>query len=90
MNGTLEVTATFTTVKGFNKAYNTLRDQILIRHGFEPGAKVRLKDAIRLQVSFDGENFFNCGTVKSDMKERIKMNEKYNNSKNIYKLVALV
>lgn len=69
----LEVTDTFKTIKDFNKQYKELRNQIMIRHGYELGSKVKLVNAVRLLQSFDSEYYVNCTMVKSDMTDRIKM-----------------
>jgi len=88
MTNQLEETGTFKTVKEFNKQYKELRNKIMIRHGYEIGAKVKLVNAVRLLQSFDGENYVKCTMVKTDMTDRIKMYE--DNEKVTFKLIALV
>ena len=81
---------TLTSLKEFNKCYDILRTDILKRHGFKKGDKVRLNKAIGLFISYDGDNFINtsCYTI-IDMKDKIKMYE-LSNSKYIFKLKTLV
>lgn len=84
-----EETKVFNTVKDLNKEYKQLRETIIVRHGYKVGDKVKLKNAVRMMMSLDGENFINCGMVLSDMKNRVKSNEVVNGN-TVYKLVALV
>lgn len=75
----------FSTVSEFNKAYETIRSDILTRHGIKKGQRVRLKNAIALYQQFDG-HWIKITSIKSDMVDRIKA---YNN-KGKFKLQALV
>ena len=80
----------FTTIKKFNKEYKKLRTEILERHGYKDGDKVRLKKAMALMFSFDGENFINTGCYSIiDMKDKIKMYE-LSSQNVIFKLKALL
>jgi hypothetical protein len=62
----------FETVKELNKEYEIVRDDILVRHGFEKGAKVRLKNAIMMYQKFNGE-WVRTTSVKTNMIDRVKM-----------------
>lgn len=53
----------FNTIADFNKQYEILRDDILKRHGYEKGSKVRLKNAIALYQRFN-ENWIKTTSVK--------------------------
>lgn len=79
----------FSTTKDLNKEYKQLRETIIVRHGYKVGDKVKLKNAVRMMMSIDGETFLNCGMVFSDMKDRVKYNE-VTNGNAVFKLVALV
>jgi hypothetical protein len=75
----------FTTLKEFKKAYEEVRNDILVRHGYKPGDKVRLNNVIQLWQKFN-DTWVKAGTVKSDMEDRIKM---YQNN-GVFKLTARV
>lgn len=75
----------FKNVTDFNRAYENVRNDILERHGFKKGDKVRLKQAIMMYQNFDG-NWLKASSVKTDMLDRVK---RYDNNGN-FKLVALV
>ena len=78
----------FSTLKDFRKAYNAIREIILIRHGYKKGDKVKLKNAVMLYQKFD-DHWVKCNMIKSDMEDKIKMYEACN--KEVYfKLVSLV
>lgn len=79
---------TFRTLSEFNKQYNLIRNDILNRHGYKKGDRVRLKNAIMLYQNFN-DQWLPITSVKTDMVNRIKMNEFLNN-KNEFKLKALV
>ena len=80
----------FNTIKEFNKHYNSVRMDILTRHGYKRGDKVRLKKAMALMFSFDGENFFDTGCYSIvDMKDKIRMYE-LSNQEVVFCLKALV
>lgn len=82
---------TFTTIKEFNKQYDITRTEILERHGYKPGDKVRLKKAMALMISFDGENFINTGCYSIvEMKDKIRMYSLYGSSNVVFKLQPLV
>mgnify|MGYP005827642065 CR=1 FL=1 len=80
---------TFQTVKEFNKQYNQVRSDILERHGIKDGQKARLKDAIMLYQNFDG-TWIKTTSKKTDMIDRIKMQEKVIKKGTEFKLVAMV
>lgn len=81
--------STFTTLKEFNKQYDLLREDILIRHGYEKGARgVRLKNAIMLYQNFNG-TWVKMTSIKTDMTDRIKMSN-ISGSKKEYMLKAMV
>ena len=75
--------AVFTTLSGFNKAYNEMRDDMIERHGFT-GKKVRLVGAIALTQEFES-GYLRRTSVKTDMIEAIRIREGTN-----FKLIALV
>lgn len=80
----------FNTIKEFNKCYNSVRMDILTRHGYQEGDKVRLKKAMALMISFDGENFLNTGCYSIvDMKDKIRMYE-LSSTKVLFSLKPLV
>lgn len=84
---------TFTTVKEFSKQYDIVRTEILERHGYKKGDKVRLNKAMALMFSFDGENFINTGCYSIvDMKDKIRMYELFGTDGDnvLFKLRALV
>ena len=82
---------TFKTIKEFNKQYDTIRTDILERHGYKKGDKVRLKKAMALLISFDGENFINTGCYSIiEMKDKIKMYNLYGSDNVVFKLKSLV
>lgn len=60
-----------TNIKEFNHEYERLRDDILKRHGFQKGDKVRLKSAMELEQNFSG-SWLRVSTRKTDMIDRIK------------------
>lgn len=81
---------TFKTIKEFNKCYDAVRTEILERHGYKKGDKVKLKKAMVLMMSFDGKNFINTGCYSIvDMKDKIKMYG-LSSSNYVFKLKALV
>ena len=81
---------TFKNVKEFRKYYDILRAEILERHGYKKGDRVKLKKAMVLMISFDGENFINTGCYSIvDMKDKIRMYE-LSTSNYLFKLKALV
>lgn len=75
----------FTTLKDFRKEYDKLREEILIRHGYKKGDKVRLNRIIVLWKQING-NWFTMTTVKYDMEWHLKLAE----GKKKFKLTALV
>lgn len=82
---------TFKTIKEFNKQYDLIRTDILERHGYKKGDKVKLKKAMALLISFDGENFINTGCYSIvDMKDKIKMYSLYGSDNVVFKLKPLV
>ena len=82
---------TFKTIKEFNKQYDAIRTDILERHGYKKGDKVRLKKAMALLISFDGENFINTGCYSIiEMKDKIKMYSLYGSDNVVFKLKPLV
>lgn len=82
---------TFKTIKEFNKQYDTIRTDILERHGYKKGDKVILKKAMALLISFDGENFINTGCYSIiEMKDKIKMYNLYGSDNVVFKLKPLV
>lgn len=81
---------TFKNVKEFRKCYDILRAEILDRHGYKKGDRVKLNKAIVLMISFDGENFINTGCYSIvDIKDKIKMYE-LSNGNYLFKLKALI
>lgn len=80
----------FNTVTEFRKEYDRMRMDILNRHGYKPGDRVRLKKAMTLLMSFDGQNYINSGLhTIIDMKDKVSMYEL--SSQNVlFKLKALV
>lgn len=85
---TLEVSNTFTTLKEFNKEYKTIREEIMIRHGYEKNSKVKLVNAVMLWVNF-GNGFIKYTSSLVDMKDRVKMHE-ISNSKATFRITAMV
>ena len=74
----------FETMAEFNKAYNTLRDDIMKE--LNTTGRVRLNGAIVLLQKFEGnENFLRITSSKTDMIDHIKMYEGKNAK---YKLMA--
>lgn len=45
---------TFNKLTEFNKQYNLVRKDILQRHGFKEGDKVKLQNAIAMYQNFNG------------------------------------
>lgn len=86
----LEISDAFKTVREFNKVYNEIRLQILERHGYKQGDKVKLVRAVQLLQSFDGENYLPSSMVKSDMTDKIRMYEATGKDNVSFKLKALV
>lgn len=79
---------TFNKLTEFNKQYNLVRKDILQRHGFKEGDKVKLQNAIAMYQKFNGY-WIKTTTIKTDMIERIKMND-ITGEKATYMLKALV
>lgn len=79
---------TFNTLTEFNKQYNLVRKDILQRHGFKEGDKVKLQNAIAMYQNFNGY-WIKTTTIKTDMIDRIKMNN-LANKEATYILKALV
>ncbi len=79
---------TFKTVKEFNKQYDLVRKDILERHGYKEGDKVRLKNAIMLYQDFNGQ-WVNASSTKTDMIDRIKMYS-LSDKETSFKLQAMV
>lgn len=83
----LDTVKEFNDFKGFNKAYNELRLEIIERHGYKPTDKVRLNGVVVMYQNF-GHGWLKTGTVKTDMIERVK---KYEGKKHArFKLESLV
>lgn len=78
----------FSTLKEFNKAYNLLRKDILIRHNVPEGTKAVLKNATMLYENIGGQ-WLKITSVKSDMIDRIKLYEVCN-KQGQFKLIAIV
>ena len=80
----------FNTVTEFRKEYDRMRIDILNRHGYKPGDRVRLKKAMTLLMSLDGQNYIHSGLhTIIDMKDKVSMYEL--SSQNVlFKLKALV
>ena len=81
-------TKEFQTVAEFNRMYDLVREDILKRHEIKKGTKVRLKHAMMLYQDMNGE-WIPMTSVKSDMIDRIKMNETLETG-NKFKLKATV
>lgn len=77
---------TFNTVQEFNKAYDSVRNDILKRHGITDSKKARLINAIQLYQKFNN-NWLKATTVKTDMIDRIK---RYDGKNAEFMLKALV
>ena len=85
---TVETSNAFTTLSEFNKEYKAIRLSIMARHGYKPGSKVKLVNAVMLWINF-GNGFIKYTSNLTDMKDRIKMYE--NSSSNAtFQLTAMV
>jgi len=71
---TLETSKSFTTLKEFNKEYKAIREQIMLRHGYDKNSKVKLVNAVMLWIDF-GTGYMKCTSNLSNMKDKIKMYE---------------
>lgn len=78
----------FSTLKEFNKAYNQLRKEIMIRHNVQEGTKARLKNAIMLYENINGQ-WLKRTSIKTDMTNHIKLYEAIK-KQGQFKLVAMV
>ena len=78
----------FSTLKEFNKAYNQLRKDIMIRHNVQEWTKAMLKNAIMLYENINCQ-WLKRTSVKSDMTDHIKLYEVLK-KQGQFKLVAMV
>ena len=85
------VSKEFKTVTEFRKQYEEVRTDILIRHGYQPGDKDKLKKAMALMIKFEGMDFINTGCYTiTEMKDKVQMYQLYGSSEVAFRLEALV
>lgn len=78
----------FSTLKEFRKVYEEVREDILTRHGYKKGDKVKLKNAVMLWQNLSGQ-WVKCSSVKGDMEDRIRVYE-VSGKETLFKLTSLV